>query len=151
MGPLDFLVSAQLAFFWISMLLASLASFGSIGLIGCGLLGFAAKFPSEYVIWFASLRYLIAAIVKLTFDVCIVPPKFVFRLSFSPTEVQFFHSFVQIFSVLRYVFAGPGSHDWAVSSRNFEFGTEYCMSGIDSKCSPEWSLFLYNCLYLDCS
>ncbi|VDK85960.1 unnamed protein product [Onchocerca ochengi] len=39
----------QLAFFDISMLLASLASFGSIGLIACGLLGFSAKFPSENV------------------------------------------------------------------------------------------------------
>ncbi|MCP9259943.1 BMA-ENT-7 [Dirofilaria immitis] len=39
----------QLAFFCISMLLASLASFGSIGLIACGLLGFSAKFPSENV------------------------------------------------------------------------------------------------------
>uniref|UniRef100_A0A1I8E9N8 Nucleoside transporter n=1 Tax=Wuchereria bancrofti TaxID=6293 RepID=A0A1I8E9N8_WUCBA len=39
----------QLAFFCISMVLASLASFGSIGLIACGLLGFSAKFPSENV------------------------------------------------------------------------------------------------------
>ncbi|EJW82571.1 hypothetical protein WUBG_06516, partial [Wuchereria bancrofti] len=38
-----------LAFFCISMVLASLASFGSIGLIACGLLGFSAKFPSENV------------------------------------------------------------------------------------------------------
>uniref|UniRef100_A0A0R3RK46 MFS domain-containing protein n=1 Tax=Elaeophora elaphi TaxID=1147741 RepID=A0A0R3RK46_9BILA len=41
--------SAQLTFFCISMLLASLASFGSIGLIACGLLGFSAKFPPENV------------------------------------------------------------------------------------------------------
>ncbi|KAL3997399.1 Nucleoside transporter family protein [Acanthocheilonema viteae] len=39
----------QLAFFCISMLLASLASFGSVGLIACGLLGFSAKFPSKNV------------------------------------------------------------------------------------------------------
>uniref|UniRef100_A0A1I7VCB1 MFS domain-containing protein n=1 Tax=Loa loa TaxID=7209 RepID=A0A1I7VCB1_LOALO len=39
----------QLAFFCVSMLLASAASFGSIGLIACGLLGFSAKFPSENV------------------------------------------------------------------------------------------------------
>ncbi|KAK6105100.1 Nucleoside transporter family protein [Brugia pahangi] len=39
----------QSAFFCISMVLASLASFGSIGLIACGLLGFSAKFPSENV------------------------------------------------------------------------------------------------------
>lgn len=31
------------------MLLASLASFGSIGLIGSGLLGLAAKFPAKHV------------------------------------------------------------------------------------------------------
>uniref|UniRef100_A0A8R1XNK9 Uncharacterized protein n=1 Tax=Onchocerca volvulus TaxID=6282 RepID=A0A8R1XNK9_ONCVO len=42
-------LTVQLAFFDISMLLASLASFGSIGLIACGLLGFSAKFPSENV------------------------------------------------------------------------------------------------------
>ncbi|CAG9536000.1 unnamed protein product [Cercopithifilaria johnstoni] len=41
--------SSQLTFFCISMLLASLASFGSIGLIACGLLGFSAKFPSEII------------------------------------------------------------------------------------------------------
>uniref|UniRef100_A0A915PDB6 Nodulin-like domain-containing protein n=1 Tax=Setaria digitata TaxID=48799 RepID=A0A915PDB6_9BILA len=41
--------ASQLTFFWVSMLLAALASFGSIGLIACGLLGFAAKFPSENV------------------------------------------------------------------------------------------------------
>ncbi|VIO95415.1 Uncharacterized protein BM_BM3877 [Brugia malayi] len=39
----------QSAFFCISMVLASLASFGSIGLIACGLLGFSAKFPPENV------------------------------------------------------------------------------------------------------
>lgn len=33
------------------MLLAALASFGSIGLIACGLLGFSAKFPPENVIF----------------------------------------------------------------------------------------------------
>ncbi|VDP19634.1 unnamed protein product [Onchocerca flexuosa] len=46
---MQYFFTVQLAFFDISMLLASLASFGSIGLIACGLLGFSAKFPSENV------------------------------------------------------------------------------------------------------
>lgn len=41
--------SVQQAFFWISMFLASLASFGSAGLIACGLLGHAARFPAQFV------------------------------------------------------------------------------------------------------
>ncbi|VDN07743.1 unnamed protein product [Thelazia callipaeda] len=40
---------SQLTFFWCSMVLSGFASFGSIGLIGCGLLGFSAKYPQKCV------------------------------------------------------------------------------------------------------
>lgn len=39
----------QELFFWLSMLLAAVACFGSAGLLGCGLLGYSARFPAVYM------------------------------------------------------------------------------------------------------
>ncbi|VDM44313.1 unnamed protein product [Toxocara canis] len=39
----------QELFFWFSMFLAALASLGSTGLLGCGLLGYSARFPAVYM------------------------------------------------------------------------------------------------------
>uniref|UniRef100_A0A914S4K1 Vesicle transport protein n=1 Tax=Parascaris equorum TaxID=6256 RepID=A0A914S4K1_PAREQ len=39
----------QELFLWLSVLLAAVACFGSAGLLGCGLLGYSARFPAVYV------------------------------------------------------------------------------------------------------